>query len=274
MMRTCAIDTPAKRSRLRPRKNPYWLGISGGRGGLSLGFRRTIKGEGICVAKIVIEGQRIGERIGTANGDQALPGALSFTGATEAALTWGKQRLASVRAAGELAAAKEAPTVLLAVETSFCLNNPYLAAIPDPGAAALDSDAALTSALRKYARSKTQQNEATLRDCLRAIRTTAKAVASRPDGGLRQGRSARRRCSLACRRSAGQFGTCSASNFTSRLSSLLRSKARRITPRSLRNIPTLQRTFSRVLGPISVRDFAHPSRGWRNAVRVYLKRAA
>ncbi len=115
-MRTCAIDTPAKRSRLRPRKNPYWLGISGGRGGLSLGFRRTIKGEGIWVAKIVIEGQRIEERIGTADGDQALPGALSFTGATEAVLAWGKQQVASVRAAGELAAAKKIPTVLLAVE--------------------------------------------------------------------------------------------------------------------------------------------------------------
>jgi hypothetical protein len=37
------IDTPAKRYRLRSRKNPYWLGISGGRGGLSLGFRRTSK---------------------------------------------------------------------------------------------------------------------------------------------------------------------------------------------------------------------------------------
>jgi hypothetical protein len=79
------FDTPAKRFRLKPRKNPYWFGVSGGRGGLSLGFRRTVKGEGVWVAKIVLDGQRIEERVGTPDGDRALPGSLSFARATEAA---------------------------------------------------------------------------------------------------------------------------------------------------------------------------------------------
>jgi len=111
------IDTPAKRFRLRPRKNPYWRGISGGRGGLSLGFRKTKKGEGVWVAKIVIDGRRIEERIGTPDGDKAVPGVLSFPWAVEAALAWGKQQAASVNVAGEVAVVRKIPTVRLAVET-------------------------------------------------------------------------------------------------------------------------------------------------------------
>lgn len=116
-MPTGEIDTPAKRFRLRPDRNPYWQGISGGRGGLSLGFRRTVKGDGVWAAKIVIEGQRIEERIGTPDGGPAVDGSLSFAGAVSAALAWGKQQAASVAAAGDLAAAKKIPTVRLAVET-------------------------------------------------------------------------------------------------------------------------------------------------------------
>jgi integrase len=116
-MPSCDFDTPAKRFRLKPRKNPYWIGISGGRGGLSLGFRRTSKGEGVWVAKIVINGRRIEERIGTPDGDKALPGALTFPAAAAAALGWGKQQAASVAAANEAAAVRKIPTVRLAVET-------------------------------------------------------------------------------------------------------------------------------------------------------------
>jgi len=36
-MKAWEIDTAAKRVRLAPRKNPYWRGIAGGRGGVSLG---------------------------------------------------------------------------------------------------------------------------------------------------------------------------------------------------------------------------------------------
>jgi integrase len=111
------IDTAAKRFRLRPRKNPYWQGISGGRGGVSLGFRRTAKGEGVWVAKIVIDWQRIEERIGTPEGCSAGEDPLSFPKAVGAALAWGRQQAASVAAAGDIANAKKIPTVELAVET-------------------------------------------------------------------------------------------------------------------------------------------------------------
>ena len=40
------------------------VGVSGGRGGLSLGYRKTGKGNGVWVAKVVIEGRRLEERIG------------------------------------------------------------------------------------------------------------------------------------------------------------------------------------------------------------------
>jgi integrase len=111
------IDTPAKRLKLPVRKNPYWQGISGGRGGLSLGFRRTAKGAGVWVAKIVIDGRRLEERIGTPDGGSAVDGSLSFARAVGAALAWGKQQAASVATAGDLAAVKKIPTVRLAVET-------------------------------------------------------------------------------------------------------------------------------------------------------------
>jgi hypothetical protein len=29
-MPSCDFDTPAKRLRLKPRKNPYWFGVGGG----------------------------------------------------------------------------------------------------------------------------------------------------------------------------------------------------------------------------------------------------
>jgi integrase len=116
-MPSCDIDTVAKRLRLRPRKNPYWLGISGGRGGLSLGFRRTVKGAGVWVAKIVIDGQRTEERIGMPDGDRTVPGGLTFPLAVEAALGWGRRQAASVTTANELVAVRKIPTVRLAVET-------------------------------------------------------------------------------------------------------------------------------------------------------------
>jgi integrase len=116
-MPSCDFDTPAKRVRLKPRKNPYWFGVSGGRGGLSLGFRRTVKGEGVWVAKIVLEGQRIEERVGTPDGGKTLPGVLSFARATEATLNWGNQQVASLTIETEAAAVRKIPTVRLAVET-------------------------------------------------------------------------------------------------------------------------------------------------------------
>ena len=116
-MLTGQIDTPAKRSKLPARKNPYWHGISGGRGGVSLGFRKTAKGPGVWVAKIVVDGQRIEERIGAPDGAGQSEGSLSFPKAVAEALTWGKQQAAAVVAAGEVAALAKIPTVRLAVES-------------------------------------------------------------------------------------------------------------------------------------------------------------
>ena len=116
-MPSCDFDTSAKRSRLRPRRNPYWVGISGGRGGVSLGFRRTVKGEGVWVAKIVIDGRRIEESIGTPDADGTVPGGLSFPSAVEVALGWGRRQTASFVAASELVSVGQIPTVWLAVET-------------------------------------------------------------------------------------------------------------------------------------------------------------
>jgi integrase len=114
---SCDFDTPAKRSKLRVRKNPYWQGVSGGRGGVSLGFRKAAKGPGVWVAKIVVDGQRIEERIGAPEGTARSQGSLSFPKAVAEALTWGKQQAAAVATAGELAALAKIPTVRLAVET-------------------------------------------------------------------------------------------------------------------------------------------------------------
>jgi integrase len=120
-MPSCDFDTPAKRFRLKPRKNPYWFGISGGRGGLSLGFRRTVRGKGVWVAKIVVDGRRIEECIGKPDGEGAVLGALTFPSAVEAALAWGKRQAASVATASEMVAERKIPTVDLAVETYVAL---------------------------------------------------------------------------------------------------------------------------------------------------------
>ena len=108
-----AIDTAAKRAKLAPRKNPYWHGISGGRGGLSLGYRRRPKGAGSWVAKIVIDGYRNEERIGLADDEPICAGALSFASGVAAALTWGSQQAVAASAAE----GAKVPTVRLAIDT-------------------------------------------------------------------------------------------------------------------------------------------------------------
>lgn len=90
------IDTPPKRARLPARKNPYWQGISGGRGGVSLGYRTAVRGAGAWVAKIVLNGKRLEERIGDANDDGAPLGALPYRAAVSAALEWGRQQSSAI----------------------------------------------------------------------------------------------------------------------------------------------------------------------------------
>jgi len=109
------IDTAAKRARLPQRKNPYWHGISGGRGGVSLGYRRG-RGAGTWVVKVVIDGERTEERLGAADDEGAGVEALSFPAAVAAALQWGKQQFAIVEVSREAAHEATVPTVWSAVE--------------------------------------------------------------------------------------------------------------------------------------------------------------
>ncbi|TIP24256.1 MAG: integrase [Mesorhizobium sp.] len=90
--RISEIDSPSKRGRLAARKNPYWQGVSGGRGGVSLGYRKPSRGPGVWIGKIVAEGSRTEERIGEADDDGAAHGALTYRAAVTAALEWSRRQ--------------------------------------------------------------------------------------------------------------------------------------------------------------------------------------
>jgi hypothetical protein len=87
------IDTAAKRARLEPNKNPYWQGVGGGRGGISLGYRRRARGPGVWVAKMVADGRRLEERLADADDEGAAAGAIGYRAAVSAAIDWSRQRL-------------------------------------------------------------------------------------------------------------------------------------------------------------------------------------
>lgn len=106
------ISTAAKRARLTPRKNPYWTALSGGRGGVSLGYRRST-GPGAWIAKVVVDGNRSESRLGLAD-DQPFDGALAYRAAVEAALEWSRQQYATLEA-GPSKAARQPVTVEMAV---------------------------------------------------------------------------------------------------------------------------------------------------------------
>ncbi|WP_417578590.1 tyrosine-type recombinase/integrase [Pelagibacterium sp.] len=108
------IDTPSKRARLEPRKNPYWVGVSGGRGGVSLGYRKPARAHGSWVAKVVLEGNRVEERLGAADDDGAPHGALTYRKAVAASLEWGHQQHAAIEGR-EASAPRTGPTVTTAV---------------------------------------------------------------------------------------------------------------------------------------------------------------
>lgn len=108
------IDTVPKRAKLAPRKNPYWIGISGGRGGVSLGYRKPARGHGTWIAKIVLNGQRLEEKIGGADDDGAPHGALTYRRAVAAALDWSRQQHAAIEASQTLGRLT-GPTVAIAV---------------------------------------------------------------------------------------------------------------------------------------------------------------
>lgn len=110
-----AIDTAAKRAKLKPRKNPYWYGVSGGRGGLSLGYRKSERRSGRWVAKIVVGGRRVEERVGAADDEPVAGNALSFAAAVAAALDWGRRQMAALEAANADAVPAKTPTVRSAI---------------------------------------------------------------------------------------------------------------------------------------------------------------
>lgn len=113
---TSEIESPAKRSRLAPRKNPYWRGVSGGRGGVSLGYRRVTRGAGAWVAKITVGGQRVEERIGVADDHDAPHGALGYKSAVTAALDWSRRQHEGIEGRKETGAGGKGPTVRSAVD--------------------------------------------------------------------------------------------------------------------------------------------------------------
>lgn len=110
--RISEIDSASKRARLVARKNPYWQGISGGRGGVSLGYRKPARGPGVWIAKIVAEGSRVEEKLGPADDDRAAAGALTYRAAVTAALDWSKRQYEANQSAG---AGSDGPTVRSAV---------------------------------------------------------------------------------------------------------------------------------------------------------------
>ncbi|WP_416357657.1 tyrosine-type recombinase/integrase [Aureimonas phyllosphaerae] len=110
------IDTPSKRARLIHRKNPYWLGVSGGRGGVSLGYRTSARGNGAWIAKIVVEGTRLEERLGDADDDGAPAGAMTYRAAVATALDWSRRQTAAIEAREGTQAPAEGQTVRSAVE--------------------------------------------------------------------------------------------------------------------------------------------------------------
>lgn len=90
MAKPALIDTVAKRAKLADAKNPYWQGVAGGRGGVSLGYRKPKRGPGTWVVKIVLDGHRIEERLAQADDEGAAHDALSYPNAVQAALEWAK----------------------------------------------------------------------------------------------------------------------------------------------------------------------------------------
>lgn len=109
-------DTISKRAKLKARKNPYWFGVGGGRGGVSLGYRKLAKGPGVWIAKVVVEGNRLDERLGAADDDKAPAEAMGFKAAVVAALDWSRRQHATIEARLEAGTTGKGPTVRTAVE--------------------------------------------------------------------------------------------------------------------------------------------------------------
>jgi hypothetical protein len=114
------IDTAAKRARLAPRRNPYWRSIAGGRGGVSLGYRRVERGAGAWIAKTVLRGKRAEEKVGDAD-DVVGHGGIDFKTAVAKALEWSARQQIVFDAKQPVVAGK--PTVRSAVEAYIAMRD-------------------------------------------------------------------------------------------------------------------------------------------------------
>jgi hypothetical protein len=65
--KVAGLDSPAKRGRLAPSKNPYWLSVGGSRSGEWLGYRRAVSGPGTWVAKVIVDRRKVEARIAAAD---------------------------------------------------------------------------------------------------------------------------------------------------------------------------------------------------------------
>jgi integrase len=110
------IDTVSKRRRLSPRKNPYWVSVGGRRGGVSLGYRKGQRNPGRWIAKIVINGQRFEEKIGTADDEGSPENAMAFRTAVEASLVWSRKQHEEMTARAQLNPSNQT----LIVKTAVC----------------------------------------------------------------------------------------------------------------------------------------------------------
>jgi integrase len=90
--RPIGIDSPAKRARVAPRRNPYWRPVGPVRGGIHLGYRKpSDQGAGAWIGKLVLNGVRKEARLGSAD-DVSAEGRdiLDYSQAVAAALAWAK----------------------------------------------------------------------------------------------------------------------------------------------------------------------------------------
>lgn len=114
MAKPSSFDSVAKRVRLPSAKNPRWQGVSGGRGGVSLGYRKPARGPGTWIVKPVIDGNRVEQRLAQADDPGSDPDALSYPAAVTAAIDWARAQVRRLDGEGEGADA-EVPTVRTAV---------------------------------------------------------------------------------------------------------------------------------------------------------------
>ncbi|MEW9838011.1 tyrosine-type recombinase/integrase [Mesorhizobium marinum] len=83
---------------------------------MSLGYRKSSRGAGAWVAKIVVDGNRIEAKIGIADDDGAPFGALTFRAAVTGALDWAQRQHAALEDNRDKPKASSTPTVKSAVE--------------------------------------------------------------------------------------------------------------------------------------------------------------